>query len=398
MGVSVGSASIEVGEDINVSAGNNNNASGIAIGQLGTDYVDKDIDIRVKGNIEAKQLTEFIVTHNRTTDGIVIQNDRNLNLIVDGDVTGTTHGVNVSDNYGKAEIVVGGTISNLSERSAAINVEKQETNQNAPNITVWKIESGSDKLVSSREWNYSSYSYVEDPDYADTVQRSINYIIKGNVTENGEDTSNGKIVLKGTSNVTIGTGDKARTYETAHQDEEITINVETVSGYKYSLSDTQGLLTRNSDGSYTLKVPAGGGVELLAVLERIAEDNKNSDRALSTRNSSYSHIVGGDAGKAVSNTAANALIETPGTWALDALGNWIFAGDGFNYTDTWIVSGGRWYFLDGNGNPLIGWQTIGTAQYFLSPDNIATHPFGSLYINETTPDGIFVNASGARDS
>ena len=85
MGVSVGSASIEVGEDINVSVANHNNSSynntarGIVIGQLGTDYVDKDIDIRVKGNIEARQLTEYKGSDNSNSDGISVgQNDRRM--------------------------------------------------------------------------------------------------------------------------------------------------------------------------------------------------------------------------------------------------------------------------------------------------------------------------------
>ena len=423
----VDSASIEVGEDINVSVANHNNSSynntarGIVIGQGGTDYVDKDIDIRVKGNIEAKQLTESIVVVN-TTDGIlVVNNDRNLNIIVEGDVIGTTHGVNVWDNYGIAEIVVGGTLSNLSERSAAINVVKQEANQNAPNITVWKVESGSDKLVSSREWNAPLQDYVEDPDYADIVQKSINYIIKGNVTENGKDTSNGKIVLKGTSKVTIGTGDKAKTYETAHQDEEITINVETVKGYKYSLSDTQGLLTKKSDGSYTLKVPAGGGVDLRAVLERIESDRRSSDGGRSSdREEKTNNSI------TLSAVSLTDMAYDEQGWIRNGLGWRVKKPDGnyannewyylsWNGEESWyhfdergyLQSGwltdadGQRYYLynahDGQyGRMLTGWNEINGRWYFFNTADTGTAPLGALFTNGTTPDGYTVDASGAR--
>ncbi len=245
------------------------------------------------------------------------------------------------------------------------------------------MESKSGTLVASNK---------SDSDYADKLQNSINYIIRSSTTIDGKEADN-KIVLTGVKEIT--SGDK--TYQTANAGKQIIIKV-AASGYSYSLSDSQGLLTRNSDGSYTLVIPTGGGVDLQAVLEKINEDtNNNRGRSAGGRNSSYTHIVGGSQEKAaVSASTANALIETPGYWAIDALGNWIFANNGNAFTNTWIVSGGRWYFLDENGNPLTGWQTVGGANYYFSADSMAAHPFGSLYINETTPDGIYVNASGSR--
>ena len=58
---------------------------------------------------------------------------------------------------------------------------------------------------------------------------------------------------------------------------------------------------------------------------------------------------------------------------------------------------GRWYYLDpANGNMLVGWLQIGGVWYYLNPASGAGRPFGSMYSNETTPDGYFVNASGGR--
>ena len=107
------------------------------------------------------------------------------------------------------------------------------------------------------------------------------------MTEDGKDTSNGTIKLTGTTGVKIGD----TTYETANEGDEITINVETVSGYKYSLSNGEALLTANEDGSYTLKVPAGGGVDLKAVLEKIVEQKKSSSDNDNDDSSSASVVV-----------------------------------------------------------------------------------------------------------
>ena len=97
-------------------------------------------------------------------------------------------------------------------------------------------------------------------------------------------------------------------------------------------------------------------------------------------------------------STGNAPNETPGSWTTDAAGNWIFAVNGISYKNIWIVSNGRWYYLDENGNPMMGWQTLNGVQYFFSSGEQTSHPFGSLYINEITPDGISVNSTGARNS
>ena len=75
---------------------------------------------------------------------------------------------------------------------------------------------------------------------------------------------------------------------------------------------------------------------------------------------------------------------------------------------------GRWYYLDANNGAMhTNWSKIGGEYYFLNPtapaqtwfyDNAAgrwnfgdvnSRPLGSMYQNETTPDGYHVNESGA---
>ena len=78
------------------------------------------------------------------------------------------------------------------------------------------------------------------------------------------------------------------------------------------------------------------------------------------------------------------------------------------------VQDGRWYYLDANNGAMhTNWSKIGGEYYFLNPtapaqtwfyDNatgrwnfgdVNSRPLGSMYQNETTPDGYHVNESGA---
>ena len=73
----------------------------------------------------------------------------------------------------------------------------------------------------------------------------------------------------------------------------------------------------------------------------------------------------------------------------------------------------KWYYLNpADGSMLIGWQNIGGNWYYLTVTaNIQSwffnsdtrrweyrtdvkHPYGSLFINEATPDGYNVNSDG----
>lgn len=74
---------------------------------------------------------------------------------------------------------------------------------------------------------------------------------------------------------------------------------------------------------------------------------------------------------------------------------------------------GKWYYLKpGTGEMLTGWQYIGEKWYYLNPtpmavtwnfnektggwtyNGAAERPFGSMYQNEMTPDGYFVDENG----
>ena len=108
-------------------------------------------------------------------------------------------------------------------------------------------------------------------------------------------------------------------------------------------------------------------------------------------------------------------------WFLDSNNTWYYLSmnhDGFfgEMVKGWHHDGqdGRWYYLDPSSGAMhTNWSKIGGEYYFLNPtapaqtwffDNVAgrwnygdvnSRPFGSMYQNETTPDGYHVNESGA---
>ena len=109
-------------------------------------------------------------------------------------------------------------------------------------------------------------------------------------------------------------------------------------------------------------------------------------------------------------------------WYLDeSTGKWYYLhreSDGMLGTmeTGWHYDGqdGRWYYLNPNGGEmLLGWQQIGESWYYFNPvapavtwnyneatggwtyNGSESRPYGSMYINETTPDGYAVDENGA---
>ena len=55
----------------------------------------------------------------------------------------------------------------------------------------------------------------------------------------------------------------------------------------------------------------------------------------------------------------------------------------------------RWYYLNQfTGGMVTGWQKLGEDWYFFNPDGLYGRTVGSLYLNETTPDGYPVDENG----
>ena len=55
----------------------------------------------------------------------------------------------------------------------------------------------------------------------------------------------------------------------------------------------------------------------------------------------------------------------------------------------WLSDNGKWYYMNSLGAMTTGWQNVNNTWYYLSPSN------GVMLANTWTPDGYFVNSSGA---
>ena len=85
----------------------------------------------------------------------------------------------------------------------------------------------------------------------------------------------------------------------------------------------------------------------------------------------------------------------PGSgWRQQADGSWVYQQNGDTLKDCWKEQDGKWYRLGGDGRMLTGWQTVDGAQYYLTETADATHPLGSCYMSEATPDGHNVDEQG----
>ena len=55
----------------------------------------------------------------------------------------------------------------------------------------------------------------------------------------------------------------------------------------------------------------------------------------------------------------------------------------------WLADGNKWFYLNGMGAMTTGWQKVNDLWYYLNPSN------GVMYANTWTPDGYYVDSSGA---
>ena len=293
-------------------AGSRNFATGvIIIGDDEDNPTDKTqkTDVAVKGNIAAKSdyratginfddlhgTTNVAVDGNIEADakdgtarGIIISSEdenSNTTIIVNGDVKGSTYGTSFDEFDGTANVVINGTLSGgksaviINKTTDVIMDDDGENDENGENkvvtekrgyngnsnITVWKMTSEQKDLVRVEEHDYTKGEdeCKVDAEAANKVLKNINYIIRT------DKVSNGTIHL---SNTRLISG-----FDTARETEDITIKVEASDGYKVdSVKNGDAVLKKNADGTYTLTVPRGGGVQLSAVLSAIQKSHSSS--------------------------------------------------------------------------------------------------------------------------
>lgn len=70
-------------------------------------------------------------------------------------------------------------------------------------------------------------------------------------------------------------------------------------------------------------------------------------------------------------------------------GEWYYLAPSGAMTTGWQMVNGAWYYMNGSGVMQTGWQYIGGRWYYMGSD-------GAMYANRNTPDGHYVDGSGAR--
>ena len=79
-----------------------------------------------------------------------------------------------------------------------------------------------------------------------------------------------------------------------------------------------------------------------------------------------------------------------GSWKQSADGRWWWDyGDGTWPAAKWLYINGKWYYFQEDGYMATGWITLYNKSYYLDPVS------GEMYKSRRTPDGMYVNESGA---
>lgn len=300
-----GNANVTVKGNVEV---NGTGAEGITVSNSGYITVGGDItasgDKYVwKGNGEEPEVTGIkavggLITVNgnvtATGTGIIIRRTSdmiNSNVVVKGDVKGSS-GIVINDNSG---VTVGGTVTATDGTGLTILLADEESHGNATLGTLNVEKDGETGIlldvkgmeylqtiddimnaipkIDIFEINVKNNAYLQVDDGTEnntiletniskedvmnrTLQKKINYMLR---TEN-------------TSNATISL-DKDRALENT----KITFHVKAADGYQVKgVSAGKAAVIDNGDGSYSVIVPRGGGVNISAIVEAIIRDQQQN--------------------------------------------------------------------------------------------------------------------------
>ncbi|SET20972.1 hypothetical protein SAMN04487771_10088 [[Clostridium] aminophilum] len=305
-------------------------ACGVAVGS-GTVIVKGDVSAAAKSTAPEAARAYGIVTNVELAGKDVSKaKDANAVIIVTGSVTSTGAGASLEGNFGKVDVFVGKDMSGeeglrvlgnlgtanyvvdgtLSGESAAIHtqdfVAQPGMEEGKLNVTVWELKSGGDLVKAEEVSGYDPETGApsllpEKKEKAEEILKNVNYIIRTDEVENGV------ISLSGTTRIV---GANGTTYDTAKEAQEVIIRVKTADGYQLdAVKNGDALLTKNADGSYTLVVPRGGGVELSAVLSAIKK-NENEMNGGSDDSGNPPAGYGEEKGNAVTSASGASVTRT----------------------------------------------------------------------------------------
>lgn len=357
-------------QDSQVSAGAvDSDAGGIQAGGIDG----KADGIRVAGDLEAGDGYYTIQLWGSDATTVLVGNDvkskNNGDVLID---------VSKSSNE-NSEIAIGGTIKNTdSDLTLKVDVDSDGNAIRLPEIVVGEIENIDQLTVVNKAWDELSEEASKQ------VLDSIKYIVSSN-----PDSMEGK----GSFQITRLDGsalsrDKSGTYDVAGTHETITVHVDVQTGYEVaSLTAGNSTVVKNADGSYSITVQPGGGVNIEALIRAI-ENNIIPDSSHDDSDSgSYEFSVWNpEADNRWTYTGKNGE-KIRNSWMLlnwNGQKSWYFFGsDSFMKTGWHQDTNGHWYYLnpvlDGSqGAMRTGWQNIDGIWYFLNDGSYPQLPEGCL--------------------
>lgn len=220
------------------------------------------------------------------------------------------------------------------------------------------------------------------------------------------DGGNGNITITSNSDVIASNGLKAFT-----EGSPVHVNIDVKSGFEISsVSGGKATLTKNDDGTYTLTVPEGGGIDISAVIEAIKQTQEEP------KNTVIEVPSGNRGGSSKAEYSRDYKKASQKDWPLSP-GYWDHADNG-SILEFWIDTSGQfsrpgwiyamdhagakdehdkphWYYIDQYGYPVTGWQYIDGYFYYFSGEN-DSYAYGAMYHGQQTPDGAMVDEDGRR--
>lgn len=373
-------------QDSQVTAGAvDSDAGGIQAGG----YDGKADGIHIAGDLEAGDGYYTIQLWGSDATTVLVGNDvkskNNGDILID---------VAQSSNE-NSEIAIGGTIKNAdSDLKLKVEVDSEGNAINLPEIVVGEIENIEQLTVVNNEWDKLSEEASKQ------VLDSIKYVVSSN-----PDSMEGK----GSFQITKLDGsalsrDKSGSYDVAGTYETITVHVDVQTGYEVaSLTAGNSPVVKNADGSYSITVQPGGGVNIEALIRAIENNVIPGDTSDDTPSHNPSGNMSGNYNDSDSDSTDFSVwnLEQGNRWAYTnaygskVRGKWMlldwngrkdwyfFDSDSFMKAGWHQDADGHWYYLnpvsDGfRGAMQTGWQNIDGIWYFLNDGSYPELPKGCL--------------------
>lgn len=254
------------GSMVTVSGDVEGGIAGISVARessLPTDLVPETV-ISVDGDVTGSGVYNYTKWRGPVQSaGVIADIEGYLGLDISGDVTAATKegsGIYLAfdTQEAQADVRVDGTVSGSHSGITVyypVDAETASEQFNRPQLCVWEIENDGGRFVTVEGNGNGDYDAI-----AETILGEIDYIIRSAPLDNGS------LVINATPK-----GDDL----VGRQGEEITLAIIPDEGYMIDhVSGGKATIRLNDDGSYTLLVPMGGGVDITAVLKAIEAGEK----------------------------------------------------------------------------------------------------------------------------